>query len=209
MTMSTPKAARGFSLVEVMVALIVIAIGMLGIAKMQGLALSSTGASRSRALAAIEASSLASAMQANRAYWSLAGSTPGTITVTTLAGGTPTITSTNAAMGTAISNAQASMCSGTGLTTLSCYCASGVSAPCTPSIGLAGADVVDWGQTLAAFLPSATATVTCNNLDVPVDCKIFINWLENTVAVNSQQASYSATPNGSTVPVSYALYVVP
>ena len=53
---------RGFSLVEVMVAVIVICVGLLGIAKMQALALSNTTTSRLRALAAIEAAGLASAM---------------------------------------------------------------------------------------------------------------------------------------------------
>jgi type IV pilus assembly protein PilV len=198
-------ASRGFTLVEVMVALIIIAVGMLGIAKMQGLALSSTGASRSRALAAIEASSLAAAMQANRTYWS-SGSVPASITVTTSAGTAPTFASTTA-MQAALNTVAGTPCSGMGAT-LSCYCTTGNGAPCTTSINLAASDVYDWGRALADFLPRATATVTCNALDVPVDCTIVIGWSENTVAVNSQQAANSTT-NGSTVPVSYTLYVVP
>jgi type IV pilus assembly protein PilV len=207
-TLTTPRrhAARGFTLVEVMVALIIIAVGMLGIAKMQGLALSSTGASRSRALAAIEASSLAAAMQANRTYWSSSGSLPGNISVTTSAG-TATIASTSTAMQTALTAVAGVTCSGMGAT-LSCYCTTGNSAPCTASINMAASDVYDWGQALANFLPSATATVTCNALDLPVDCTIVISWNENTVAMTSQQATNS-TANGSTVPVSYTLYVVP
>ncbi|MEP6886242.1 MAG: type IV pilus modification protein PilV [Gammaproteobacteria bacterium] len=63
------QRARGFSLVEVMVALVICAIGLLGIAKMESLALSSTGVASARSLAAIEASSMAAAMHANRAYW--------------------------------------------------------------------------------------------------------------------------------------------
>jgi type IV pilus assembly protein PilV len=198
-------AARGFTLVEVMVALIIIAVGMLGIAKMQGLALSSTGASRSRALAAIEASSLAAAMQANRTYWS-SGSVPASITVTTSAGAAPTIASTTTAMQTALTAvAGTTPCSGMGAT-LSCYCTTGNSAPCTTSINLAASDVYDWGWALADFLPSATATVTCAPLDLPVDCTITIGWNENAVAMTSQQA---ANLTGLTVPVSYSLYVVP
>jgi type IV pilus assembly protein PilV len=195
-------AARGFTLVEVMVALIIIAVGMLGIAKMQGLALSSTGASRSRALAAIEASSLASAMQANRVYWS-STSVPASIAVTTSAGAATFVTST--AMQTALTAVAGTTCSGMGAT-LSCYCTTGNSAPCTTSINLAASDVYDWGQSLANLLPSATATVTCTALDVPVDCTITIGWSENTVAMTSQQAANST---GLTVPVSYSLYVVP
>jgi type IV pilus assembly protein PilV len=198
--------ARGFTLVEVMVALIVIAIGMLGIAKMQGLALSSTGASRSRALAAIEASGLAGAMQANRAYWSAATSIPGTIGVAT-SGGSATVTVPDSAtMQAAVTAAGGVACSGTGMT-LSCLCTTGQSAPCT-TINLAGADIYDWAQSLATFLPSATAQVTCHNANLPVDCTIVINWNENTVALTTQEANAIST-NGSTVPVSYTLYVVP
>ena len=133
----TRQTARGFTLIEVMVALIIISIGMLGIAKMQGLALSSTNASRSRALASIEASSLASAMQANRAYWSASGSLPGTITVTTSAG-VVSLTSTSATMQTAIS-AVAPGCGGMGAT-LSCFCVVGT--PCTNYINLAASDFI-------------------------------------------------------------------
>jgi type IV pilus assembly protein PilV len=52
-----------------MVALVICAIGLLGLAKMESLALSSTSVASGRSLAAIEASSMAAAMHANRAYW--------------------------------------------------------------------------------------------------------------------------------------------
>ena len=44
---------RGFSLLEVMVALVIISIGLLGVAKMQALAYASTSTASSRSLAAI------------------------------------------------------------------------------------------------------------------------------------------------------------
>jgi type IV pilus assembly protein PilV len=201
-----PFAARGFTLVEVMVALIIIAVGMLGIAKMQGLALSSTNASRSRALASIEASSLASAMQANRAYWSASGSVPGTITVAT-SGGHATLGSTSATMQTAITTTSGTVCGSMGMN-LSCYCTTGNSAPCASAINVAASDLYDWAWTLAGFLPNAQATVACNNADLPVDCTIQISWNENTVALTTQQSANSVA-NGSTIPVSYSLYVVP
>ena len=203
-TFSTPRRDSGFTLVEVMVALIIIAIGMLGIAKMQGLALSSTGASRSRALAAIEASSLASAMQANRNYWSSAGSLPGNINITT-SGGTATVTSDSTSMTTALNAVKAgSTCGGMGQN-LSCFCVSG--SPCS-TINLAASDLYDWAQSLATFLPNGTATLACAVADTPVDCTMVISWAENTVATNTQQAS-AYTTNGTTVPVSFTLYVVP
>jgi type IV pilus assembly protein PilV len=202
--------ARGFTLIEVMVALIIIAVGMLGIAKMQGLALSSTNASRSRALASIEASSLASAMQANRVYWSNAASLPGTITVTTSAGtATAAVTGAtgSAALQTAYTAAAAAACGSMGTNAPSCFCTTGQSAPCTSSVNMAGSDLYDWAQSLAGFLPNATAQVSCNSADLPVDCTINISWSENTVALTTQQATQSAS--GSTVAVSYNLYVVP
>src|SRR5204863_9281896 len=59
----------GFSLLEVLVTLIVIAIGLLGLAKTQAAAVSNTQVSRVRSLIALQAESLAGAMHGNRGYW--------------------------------------------------------------------------------------------------------------------------------------------
>lgn len=77
---ATRMRERGFSLVEVMVALVICAVGLLGLAKMESLALSSTSVANSRSLAAIEASSIAAAMHANPGYWA-AGFAPATTVV--------------------------------------------------------------------------------------------------------------------------------
>jgi len=214
---------RGFTLVEVMVALIIIAIGALGIAKMQALALSSTSASRSRALAALEATSLAAAMHGNRSFWSSTGSLPGAIAITTSGGGAPSIVSSSATMQAAINAVSASQCP-TGTTmkaTLSCYCATGYSAPCSSAyINVAASDIYDWASTLASVLPSATANVTCDNATVvagaPIDCIVSITWVENAVSLTQQEAS-AVSANGNTSStntaafqyVSYTLDVVP
>jgi type IV pilus assembly protein PilV len=71
---------RGFSLMEVMVALVVCSVGLLGLAKMESLALSSSSVANSRSIAAIQASSMAAAMHANPGYWS-AGFAPATTIV--------------------------------------------------------------------------------------------------------------------------------
>src|SRR5690349_21912373 len=97
------SAAAGFSLVEVMVAVVVICVGLLGIAKMQALSLSNTTTSRQRALAAMQAASIASAMHSNREYWAgdfqLSAAAP-SVTLSG-AGPTATVVSTDAAMATA------------------------------------------------------------------------------------------------------------
>lgn len=71
---------RGFSLIEAMVALLIIAVGLLGVAGLQALGLNTTSTSRSRAIASILASNMAAYMNSNPAYWeSVAASTTFTI----------------------------------------------------------------------------------------------------------------------------------
>jgi type IV pilus assembly protein PilV len=179
----------GFTLVEVLVALIIIAIGMLGLAKIEALAYASTGIAGTQSLAALQASSLVSAMRANRNYWSTLATTTefkfivkaGSITTSTDA----TLTNTYA-----------------------CASGAGTNAPCTPA-QLAAYDLNDttngWIKALDAVLPNPTATIDC---PVPLagaqlGCSIQITWVENTVAVNSQSQA-SALP-----PPTYTVFVVP
>src|SRR5258708_27544807 len=82
--------AHGFTLIEVMVALVITAIGLLGIAKIQALAYASTGSAGLRSLVALQASSLAASMHANRNYLG-AGSAPTPLTITDLTIGDATL----------------------------------------------------------------------------------------------------------------------
>lgn len=79
MTRIPRPRTRGFSLLEVMVAVFIISIGVLGIAAMQANAIASTHSSQIESLVAIEAQSLASSMTANP-WWNQALFPP-TITV--------------------------------------------------------------------------------------------------------------------------------
>ena len=169
---STPRCVhwRGFTLVEVLVSMVVIAIGLLGIAKMQALAFSSTGVASMRSLAAIEASSLAASMHADRAYWSsgVAATAPG-FTIT----------------GTVISDpnmAQAAPCT--------VALAGGLNPPDCSPIVLAAYDVQAWAAVVNGLLPNPLTQVSCNNIvGQPVVCTITIVWSENTVAINTQGQS--------------------
>src|SRR5271156_2062104 len=86
--------ARGFTLLEIMVALIVTSIGLLGIAKLQALAYASTGSAAVRSLVALQAAGLAASMHANRTYWAAAPS-PFTITGTVISDSTLNSTATD------------------------------------------------------------------------------------------------------------------
>lgn len=164
----TKARPSGFSLVEVMVALIVICVGLLGIAKLQALMLSNTGASRMRALAALEASSIASTMHADRDYWA---ATPAATT---------TVNDTAASEGVTSSDA-------TLQTTPNCTLG-GPNAPCT-SANLAAYDLQNWLSDMYTTLPGSISTIVCATNVGIVSCAITITWQENTVASNSQEAT--------------------
>ena len=196
-TRHRPPAARqrGFSLVEVMVAVIIIAVGMLGIAKMQALGLSTTESSGTRSLVAIEAASLAASMHTNRDYWVL-GPPPAsfTVAVATTGPGTTSVTITDP---TNVLNA-APTC---GTTTA---CTTGNASQ------IAAYDVQQWGAALAQVVPAALATITCNNANpgVPLSCTIQIQWAENVTSTSNTVAATSSGANVLNSPV-YTLYVEP
>lgn len=176
-----PQRQRGFSLVEVLVALIIIAVGMLGIAKIQALAYASTGTASLRSLAAIEASSLASSMKANRTYWSVtAGAAVQTIQIT----GAAITSSTDPVLGV-ISNCFNAVCNAQ---TMAAY------------------DLQQWATSLQALLPQDTATVQCippAQPNFPIGCNISVSWNERNTAISTQsQGTTMALPT-------YVLYVEP
>jgi type IV pilus assembly protein PilV len=163
--------SAGFSLVEVMVALVVMSIGLLGLAKMESLALSSTNVAGFRAIAAIEASSLAAAMHANPGYWA-GGFAPANTTITYNSSGALTISDTG------LATAATCLIAGTG--------------SCAPGV-MAAYDVQQWAADLKAVLPASLATINCSIVGFPVTCTVTIQWTENAVAANSQQTVANIT----------------
>ncbi|HEY7888513.1 MAG TPA: prepilin-type N-terminal cleavage/methylation domain-containing protein [Steroidobacteraceae bacterium] len=187
---STP---RGFSLVEVLIALIVISVGLLGIAKLEALMLSGTGTSRLRSLVALQGESLAASMHANRDYWD--NSANGTFTLTgTQTTGTTAWTGTPAALATKAGAPP------------SCQESSpGTASPptCAAPQDMAAFDLSQWagsgsGTTatgMAAVLQNSVTTIGCapnaaaNNV---VTCTITITWTEKTIAANTQEQQAGA-----------------
>ena len=159
----------GFSLVEVMVALIIICVGLLGIAKLQALMLTNTGASRTRALVALEASSIAATMHADRDYW--AGAAPATTTTVNNIVGSVGITSTDAVLQT------------------SPVCTSGgADAPCSWA-KIAAYDLRNWMGDMSTTLPGSKTIIACAPILGAVNCTISISWQEKTGTVNSQETA--------------------
>ena len=186
-------AQLGFTIVEVMVALLVMSVGLLGIAKMQALSMASTSTSRLRSLAAYEAASMASAMRANRAYWSAASLAQ---PVNVSGGGA---TSTDATLSAAIS--------AVGLGSVD-YCVTGI-APCKP-VTMAANDLQSWAAELKTLLPSAfMATITCPTLTLLTDLHDPDHLgLINAVAMSKQSAAVTSTTDAYRLPT-YVLYVQP
>lgn len=212
--MRTSKRARGFSLVEVMAAVVIICVGLLGIAKMQALSLSNANTSRMRALAAIQAASLAASMHSNREYWTgptIVGTqaVPWSATYSPVAN--PIVQSTDGAMA-----ALASIYVPQGFPNAACL-GNGSGNPTCSNITnpgqLAAFDLALWVNSLAALLPNPSATIQCINsiaVTLPTSCTIQISWTEQAVAVTQQAAQYQAT-NGQQQfeRPSYTLYVEP
>jgi len=172
---------------EVMVALVVSTVGLLGLAKMESLALSSTGVASSRSVAAILASSMAAAMHANPGFWQ-AGLAPAVTTVTSTA-----ITSSGNPYATGVS------CTVPGTTS------------CLPA-AMAAYDLQNWQTALNSVLPAGgyLAYVNCltgTTTGTPVTCTVVLQWAENTVAGNGQENNASAIAAAALS--TYTLFVQP
>ncbi|MDY0331220.1 MAG: type IV pilus modification protein PilV [Thiomonas sp.] len=173
------KKQGGFSLIEALVALVVISIGLLGIAGMQALGVMQSNQSRLRGLAAFQAASMVSLMRANPAYWQAAGNfsiDPGNPTELTV-------------------DAQGSL---TGLTAGDCEANT-----CSPA-QMAGWQMQQWGRSLSV-LPGGHGTVQCAApVGGSVACSVTVNWSENRAAAPGSTASTAATE-----PQNYVLTVTP
>jgi type IV pilus assembly protein PilV len=180
------STVRGFSLLEVMVALVVLAVGLLGVVKLESVAYSSTNVASKRSIAALQAASLAATMHINRGYWNSPDVSGAIITATN---GVLAITASAPVLAGLIGAAQ------------SCTAGS-PSLPCQPTV-MAAYDLQQWAASVKTLLlnQNSVSTITCGTSN-PVSCMINIQWSENTVATNAQETVTLAGP-------SYTLYVEP
>jgi type IV pilus assembly protein PilV len=190
MIMTKRSGSAGFSLIEVMVAVLVISVGLLGIAKMQALAISNTGNSRLRALVAMQASGLASAMQADRSYWATVPTVGKDLTAT-------------------ISGSSITAASDSTLTTGQ-KCEDPAAPPVCTAPQMAAYDLQQWASDLNNLVPNETVSIGCNlpTATSYVTCTITVSWNENLVNSNSAQQT-NATVQAALATPTYVLIVQP
>jgi type IV pilus assembly protein PilV len=186
---------RGFTLIEIMVAVIVMSAGLLGVAKMQALALASTNVANVRSIVAIEAASLAATMHENRAYWATVSAT-GTIRITSTG---PTATPVITAADTAFATTQDCTSNGGTKTSLP-YC--------DTSAKVAAYDLQQWASAVKGVMPNYIATIVCNNL-TPVSCTVQVTWTERAVALNKQEIAGTGGSSSYLQVPTFTLFVQP
>ncbi len=178
---SARHGAAGFTLIEVLITLLVVSVGMLGLAKLEAAAVSESKVSRVRSLMSFQAESLASLMRANRAYWAT--------TTAPLPGFQFTADGTSPTYPTGIS-------AGTDPACQTSACSSG---------SLAYADLTSWSNAYKAQFPGATATITSTTTAAPTGYDIKLAWTENRVAISRATAGAGAASDA----VSMILHVQP
>lgn len=180
MTLLYCSRARGVGLIEVLAALFVISVGLLGVAKMGGLALADSSIAARRSVAVIQAESMAASMHANnQGFWSVGAVAPTSVSI----------------KGATITNSSLA-----GQTTVCLW-----PQTCSPT-QMAAYDLQLWANQLNTALPGDAATITCSQKpNNPVSCTIKITWNENSVTLNNNSSNYGQQSPA----VSYTLYVEP
>jgi type IV pilus assembly protein PilV len=181
-----PKPPQaGFTLVEVLIALLISSIGLLGLAGMQALALASTQVASVRSLVALQASSLASAMHSNQRYWTV---------------GTGTSSFSMKGINITDNKNELNVIRPCDIPT---YSGSG---QCTPT-QLAASDVQAWANNMNDLLPAYTANATCSTNPLePYSCQLNITWTERYVSMGRTAQTNSAATGGLR---QYTLYIQP
>lgn len=170
------RRQQGFNLIEVMAAVVVVAFGLLALAKVQAMAVSDSTTSSGRSLAALQVQSLAAAMHGNSDYW---------------------LSAAGAGTACSISGSAISGCSGISSPGSTC-----TSSSCT-STQIAAVDLSNWAQSMSSLLPGFTGSLNCSQvapavsgLNVgTVSCTVVVNWNEKQVSLykSAGGAAYTNT----------------
>ena len=185
-TLPSKRRHRGATLIEIMIALLIVSFGILGVAGIQANVIADTQNSSLRGLVAMQATSLSMAMHANRTFWA-GGLAPASFTTSG-----STVTDASGLLSATVPSCKSSTVNSPG--------------NCTPA-QLAGWDVQQWAANLTNLLPSATSSVACTTSTLtPLACTITVTWTERFVALTPNAVSASASTSGSR---SYTMYVNP
>jgi len=189
--------ARGFTLLEVMISLIITSIGLLGIAKIHALAYSSTATASARSIVALQAAGLAASMHADRSYWTGPGA-PAQVIISGTNVQDANLGPAAATLGTCLS----------GTNPIPCYCVKGFGpTPCTTDV-MAAFHLHSYAFQLNAALGNSNPVTTINCAAVgfiPLTCTIQVKWDEKAVSINQQGLNTAPTTFAPT----YMLYVEP
>jgi len=192
------RTQLGVSLLEVLIALLVIAVGVLGLSKMQALSISNASVSGSRGLIALQASSLSSILHGNKLYWQSGAGTTAAAGATLCSSATACVFSGSnySAGATPVFGSVPTSCNGVTPTT-----------NCTP-VQIAALDMSTWMANMYQQVPGYSASINCNSAS-PTVCTIKITWTEKATGMNNTTASEAATANTTPTTQSYYLYVQP
>ena len=180
---SQQRQQRGVSLIEVLIAILIIAIGVLGIAKMQVMSISNSKISGSRNLISLQAASMASLLHSSSVYWQV--SSPGT----------PNCNST-------------SPCNLSGASTTIFGTACAVGATCATPAQIVAYEINTWMANINQQVPSYAAKISCSvTATTPTTCMIEITWQEKQTGSNATTAALATAQ--SLTSQSYFLYVTP
>ena len=160
----------GFTLVEVLVSVVVIAIGLLGIASLQASAIKSTSTANMRSVAAINVQTLVAKMRANNSFWryEIADDESNTIVVSSSTSGSG-------------SEYEARGASLTGHTLATCAAVTGTDpVPCSV-IDQARYDLESWMEHVSAVLVNPKADISINSNGPGDRILIDLSWDEKTM----------------------------
>jgi len=181
----------GFTMIELLVTILIVTVGLLGLAKMQAAAVSNTAVARTRALMTYQAESLAGMIRANRKFW---------------------VTSGNYATWPAFAIDGSGAATQTGMTVVTPNFCTGAAATCDEK-QMAYDDVVNtWKPQFLLNFPGAQAAIACvpasgttctANPTTPNSYDITLTWNQKMVAVNK------TTVGSQTQSVSMVMHVQP